>query len=79
MTKENRLADDIVMVVVILMAIGTVFVFSAGVNVSQELNLQRFYDSVGMRQMVFFPLACLVMFTISCFDYNRFTLEKGCS
>ena len=51
------------MVVVVLMAIGTVFVFSASANISQELDLQRFYDYPGLRQLLFFPSGL--------FDYVR--------
>ena len=65
------------MVVVLLMAIGTVFVFSASANISQELNLQRFYDFQALRQILFFPLAVVVMYTASSFNYRRFSLNNG--
>jgi len=75
--KDISLADYIAMVVILLMAIGTVFVFSASANISQDLNLQRFYDSPALRQILFFPLACLVLYTLSRIDYRRFTLTAG--
>ena len=71
-TKNTSLADDIAMVVIFLMAIGTVFVFSASANVSQEFNLRRFYHFPAMRQILFFPLACLIIYTVSCFNYRKF-------
>ena len=77
--KDNSLADYIAIVVIILMAIGTVFVFSASANLSQELNLQRFYEFSCLRQILFFPLAVLVMYTVSCFNYQRFNLSQGWS
>ena len=43
------------MVIVLLMAIGTVFVFSASANVGQEFELQRFYEYTGLRHILFFP------------------------
>ncbi len=76
-TRPNLVADYIPAVVVLLMAIGTVFVFSASANVSQELDLHRFYDFPAFRQMLFFPLACAVLYTVSCFNYRRFSLSKG--
>jgi cell division protein FtsW len=76
-TRPNLVADYIAVVVVLLMAIGTVFVFSASANVGQELDLQRFYDFPAFRQMLFFPLACGVLYTVSCFNYRRFSLSKG--
>ena len=76
-TRDNLVADYIAVVVVLLMAIGTVFVFSASANVSQELDLQRFYDFTAFRQMLFFPVACVVLYAVSCFDYRRFSLNKG--
>jgi cell division protein FtsW len=76
-TKNNSLADYIAMVVILLMAIGTVFVFSAGSNISQKLDLQRFYDFPSLRQILFFPLACVVLYIVSFFNYRRFALTAG--
>ena len=70
-------SDSIAMTVVLLMAIGTVFVFSAGANISQDFNLERFYDYPGLRQIIFFPLACLIMYAVSQCDYRRLSLTKG--
>ena len=75
--RKSSVADYIAMVVVFLMATGTIFVFSASANISQELDLQRFYDFPAIRQILFFPLACLVMYTVSCFNYRRFSLTNG--
>jgi len=75
--RNNPVANYIAMVVVSLMAIGTVFVFSASANISQELDLQKFYNYPGLRQILFLPLACSIMFTVSCFDYRRFRLANG--
>jgi cell division protein FtsW len=76
-TRENLVADYIAAVVVLLMAIGTVFVFSASANITQELDLQRLYDSQAGRRMLYFPLACIVLYLASCFDYRRFSFAKG--
>ena len=76
-TKNNSLADYIAMVVILLMAIGTVFVLSAGSNISQKLDLQRFYDFPSLRQILFFPLACVVLYIVSFFNYRRFALTAG--
>ncbi len=67
------------MVTVLLMAIGTVFVFSASANVGHELDLHKFYDYPSLRQIVFFPLACIVLYAASAFDYRRLSFEKGLS
>jgi len=75
--KDNPVADYIAVVVVILMAIGTVLVFSASANIGQELDLQRFYDFPALRQMLFFPLACAVLYAVSYLDYRRFSLTNG--
>ncbi|HIJ52114.1 MAG TPA: cell division protein FtsW [Planctomycetes bacterium] len=75
--RNNPVADYIAVVVVVLMAIGTVFVFSASANISQELDLERFYDFPAFRQMLFFPLACAVLYAVSYFDYRRFSLTNG--
>ncbi|MBN2181872.1 MAG: FtsW/RodA/SpoVE family cell cycle protein [Sedimentisphaerales bacterium] len=75
--RNSPVAESIAMIVVLLMAIGTVFVFSAGANLGFEIDLKRFYNYTSLRQILFFPLACLIMYTASCFDYRRFSLEKG--
>lgn len=71
--KDNSVASYIVIVVVCLMAIGTVFVFSASANISREIDLQKFYNYPSLRQIMFFPLACLIIFAVSYFDYRRFS------
>ena len=77
--KTNTLADYIAVVVTFLMAIGAVFVFSASVNVSKQIDFQHFFDSSALRHIVFFPLACLVMYVISRIDYKRFDLTDSLS
>ncbi len=77
--RNNPVADSIAMIVVLLMAVGTVFVFSAGVNIAQEIDFHKFYSYTGLRQVLFFPLACLVMYGISRYDYRRLSLAKGFS
>ncbi len=76
-TRENPTADFIAMIVVFLMAIGTVFVFSASASISYELDLQRFYDYPGLKQIMFFPIACILMYGLSHFDYKRLRFESG--
>jgi cell division protein FtsW (lipid II flippase) len=79
MTRSNLVADGIAMVIVILMALGTVFVFSASANVGQDIDFQRFYEYNGLRQIMFFPLACGIMYLVSCVDYHKFSLATGWS
>jgi cell division protein FtsW len=76
-TRNNPVADGIAMVVVFLMAIGTVFVFSASANIGQEFDLQRFYDYPSLRQILFFPLACSIMYLFSRVNYRRLSLADG--
>lgn len=76
-TNNSRLANHIASVAIILMAFGTVFVFSASANISQELELRRFYDFPHLRQILFFPLACALIYTVSRFNYRRFSLTAG--
>lgn len=53
------------------MAIGTVFVFSAGANVGIDYNLRYFYNFATLRQICFFPLAVAIMYLFSLIDYKR--------
>lgn len=76
-TKNNSLPSYIAMVVVLLMALGTVFIFSAGVNLSQDIDLQKFYDFPILRQLLFFPLACVLLYAASFFNYRKLALTAG--
>ncbi len=72
--KNAHIAPLIETVVLVLMATGTVFVFSAGANVSTDYDLQHFYNFTTLKQVLFFPLAVLVMYFGSRVDYKRFSL-----
>jgi cell division protein FtsW len=63
-------------VVLLLMATGTVFVFSAGATVSGDYDLSQFYNSTTLKQLIFFPLAVIVMYVVSRIDYRRFSLTQ---
>ena len=65
------------MTVIALMAIGTIFVFSASANINQEIDLNRFYDYAAFRQILFFPLAVIVMYAVSYMDYRKLGLKSG--
>ncbi len=62
---RSRLADLIAMVILFLMAMGAVMVFSAGANLSYEFQWRRFYEYPGLRQIMFFPIAVVVLFVAS--------------
>lgn len=62
-------------IVIVLMAIGTVFVYSAGATVSGGYDLSRFYDSTVLKQLVFFPLAVGAMYLASLIPYQCYRLE----
>jgi len=60
---RSRLADYIAMVIVFLMGLGAVMVFSAGANLGYEFDLRRFYAFPALRQIMFFPIAVIVLLT----------------
>ena len=76
--KESTISYDRVIetVVLLLMATGTVFVFSAGATLSGDFNLGQFYNFTTLKQLVFFPLAVLVMYAMSRVDYRRFSITQ---
>ncbi|MCI0498595.1 MAG: putative lipid II flippase FtsW [Planctomycetales bacterium] len=61
-------------VVLLLMAIGTVFVFSAGATVRGGYDLSQFYNFTTIKQLIFFPLAVAVMYVVSLINYHRFSI-----
>jgi len=74
--SRSRLADYIAVVIVFLMGVGAVMVFSAGANLSYELDLSRFYDFPGLRQIMFFPIAVLVLLVASCINYRWLRIRQ---
>jgi cell division protein FtsW len=75
--KSSRLDDRIAKVVILLMAIGTVFVFSASASLDQAFDFARLHAYVSVRQILFFPIACAVMYLVSLFDHTRLSFSKG--
>jgi cell division protein FtsW len=75
-SDKNWLPSAIGFVVIVLMAVGTVFVFSASANVTSDIDWRRFYDSASLRQVLFFPLAVAILFASSRLDYKKFALTE---
>jgi cell division protein FtsW len=73
---RSRLADTIAMVTLFLMGVGAVMVFSAGANVGNELDWRRFYDLPGLRQIIFFPLAVMILFVAAVPDYRLWSFRS---
>lgn len=61
-------------VVILLMAMGTVYVFSAGATVSGEYDLSEFYNFTTLKQLIFFPLAVIVMYLAASVNYRRYSI-----
>lgn len=60
----------IVVDVLLLMALGTVFVFSASANVSSGFDLKNFVRSVQFRNIIYLPIAIGVLYGFSCLNYR---------
>jgi cell division protein FtsW len=75
--KDSQIAELMAVAVLLLMAIGTVFVFSASANVSQDIDLHKFYKYPEFRQILFFPLAIIVLYVSSFFNYRWFKLSEN--
>ena len=76
-TAGSPISVQIGMVVLLLMAIGAVFVFSASANVTQDIELHKFYEYTSLRQSLFFILAVVVMWATCRIDYRRLDMSKG--
>lgn len=63
--------------VLVLMATGTVFVYSAGADVKSDYDLQRFFDFTIFKQLFFFPFAVAVMYAVKNMDYRRFSFRTN--
>ncbi len=63
--------------VLLLMALGTVFVFSAGATLTGALDASEFYNFTTLKRIVYFPAAVLVMYAVSRVDYRRFSFQHA--
>lgn len=61
-------------VVILLMAMGTVYVFSAGATVSGTYDLSQFYNFTTLKQLIFFPLAVVIMYSVANINYRRYSV-----
>lgn len=76
-TKSKTLSLSIEAVVLTLMAIGTVFVFSAGASVKSDYSLKEFYNSTTLKQLLFFPAAVVVMYGVASLDHKRLSFTRA--
>lgn len=74
--KSASLERFIEIPVLLLMATGTVFVFSAGANISGSYSLQHFYEFTTLKQLLLFPLAVVLMYIVSTINYRWLSLER---
>lgn len=70
--NDSRIAYLIEAAILLLMAMGTVFIFSAGANVSSSYDIRHFYQFTTLKQLFFFPLAVVILYAVSRIDYRRF-------
>jgi len=75
--RSSRISYCIEVVVLVLMAIGTGFVFSAAAKLSSEMDLRQFYQFTTIKQILFFPLAVGIMYAFSAIDYKRFSFTRA--
>lgn len=79
--QHNLLSESrnfgIAIVVVLLMTVGAVFVVSASATITPEASTHKFYQSPAFRQVLFFPIALVILYAASFIDYRRFSLDKG--
>lgn len=73
--SRGHLADYIGVVIVFLMGLGAVMVFSAGASLDYELDFSRFYAYPGLRQVLYFPVAVVVLLIASCINYRWLRLR----
>jgi len=75
--KSDMTACCIEAAVLILMAVGTVFVFSAGANINVDYSLSHFYSFTTLKQLIFFPIGVIVMYLVARIDYRRFSFHHN--
>ncbi len=76
LTQKNYILNGIETVVLLLMAIGTIFVFSASASIQGTYDWKHFYRFTGLRNLAYFPLAVICMYLTSSIDYRRLNLNR---
>lgn len=69
--KNSTIANMTVSLAVTLMAIGTVFVFSASARIDTDYNWMKFYTYPEFRQVFFFFGAILIAVLVSFLNYRK--------
>ena len=62
--------------VLMLMTIGTVFVFSASSSLKTQFEIGTFLNSVQFKNTLYLPLAIVVLYVFSFFDYSRLSFDN---
>ena len=74
---NSRVAYMIEAIILVLMAFGTIFVYSAGADVSTNYDIQEFYSFTTRKQLLFFPIAVIIMYIVSMIDYKRLSFSRA--
>ncbi|NIA17077.1 MAG: FtsW/RodA/SpoVE family cell cycle protein [Planctomycetes bacterium] len=69
--SNKQIAGAISAIIVVLMAIGVVFVASASAQLDREYDFRRIYSYPEFRQTIFFLLSIIVLYLSSLIDYHR--------
>ena len=73
---NSRVGYLIEMIILVLMAVGTIFVYSAGADVNTNYDSQQFYSFTTRKQLLFFPIAVIIMYLVSMIDYKRLSFSR---
>jgi len=74
--EPKNLSLSIELPILILMGLGTVFVFSAGATVTSSFDFKNFYNFTTLKQLLFFPLAVAIMYAMSAVNVQRFSFTR---
>lgn len=75
--RFDNIALVISILTIALMAIGTIFVFSAAATVTLNATFSEIIKTVQFRNVLFLPIAIAVLYLVSIIDYKLFSFENG--
>ena len=73
--SNKQIAEAISAIVIVLMAIGVVFVASASARLDREYDLRRIYSYPEFRQAFFFLISIAILYLTSFLDYRRLSFK----
>ena len=73
---ESTLASWLMIIISALLCLGALMVFSAGANVTQQLDLKEFWRFTTLKRLFFVPIVWLILALVSRLNYRKWVVNQ---